>query len=158
MKNKKIKHKTAVFGANAKNETTLDRTLRTSFWGLLITIALSFALLLAGTAVAFLTDDPTAFVDPVGYVALFMSAFFGGFASAKLNKRAPYLTSALAGAGFVILSMLVSFTLPHSLASGSSIWLRLALHALSLLTFFIGAFASKKASAPQRKPKRKKRR
>ncbi len=146
MKNKKIKRK------SPQNETTLDKTLKSTLWSLLITACISIALLLLGTAAAYFTSDPTAFVDPVGYVAMGLSAFLGGFAASKLNKRAPYLTSVLTGAGFVLLSMLLSFVLPHSLASGMDIWTRLALHALSLAIFPLGALTGvKSASKPKHK-------
>ena len=152
MKSKKIKHRTAA------EETTLDITLKVALWGLLITVGISFALLLIGAAAAFFTGDPTSLVDPVGYVALFMSAFFGGFACSKLNRRAPYLSSVICGGCFVILSMLLSFLLPHQLASGMKIWSRLGLHALSLLTFPVGAFAGVRSASTNKRSKRRKRR
>lgn len=157
MKNKKAKHSAAPRGAH-KTENVFDKILNSSLLGLAVTIGISLTLLLGGTAAVFLTDDPTAFVDPLGFVALFLSTFLGGFCCSKINKRSPYLTSVICGALFVILSMLLSFALPHSLASGENIWSRLAIHALSLACFPLGAFIEKKSSSTTvHKRKRRKR-
>ncbi len=140
------------------SESTLDKTLKMALFGLLISSTIGIALILIGTALSLAMGDPTAFIDPIGYVSLFMSAFFGGFACSKLNRRAPYLTSMLCGGAFVILSMLMSFFLPHSLSSGNSIWTRLGLHTLSLLTFPLGSLVGMKSTDSHAKVKRKKRR
>lgn len=152
MKSKKTNHN---HKSAPSHETTLDRTLKASFWGLLITVGISLALMLSGTGIAFMTDDPTAFVDPIGYVALFTSAFFGGFACCKLNRSSSYLTSALTGAYFVILSMLLSFAIPHEFSSKMDIFLRLGLHMLTFVTFLVGCFASQKAGEPKKRKKRR---
>lgn len=154
MKNKRTPvkhHKKSTHGSDA----TINTALKSSFLGLLITAGISLALLFASTAAALMTDDPTALVTPIGYVSAFISAFFGGFACSKLNKKAPYLVAILCGAGFVILSMLISFALPHTLNSGMNIWLRLCLHALSFVMFPLGALISIKASKPKRKSKKR---
>lgn len=156
MKNKKIKRRTHST-QGAKRETTLDKTYKSILMGLGISAVVSLVLLLVGTAAALATNDPTAFVDPIGYVSLFLSAFFGGFACSKINRRAPYLTSTVCGALFVVFSMLVSFALPHTYASRDPIWSRLLLHALSLLTFPVGAFAATKAARTSHHKKRKRR-
>ena len=156
MKNKRfaIKHKPK---SSAKVEGAIDTALKSSFLGILISAGVGLALLFASTAAALMTDDPTAFVDPVGYVSLFVTSFLGGFICSKLNKCAPYLVSILCGAEFVILSMLFSLALPHSLASGMNIWTRLALHALSLILFPLGTLVSVKSSKPKRNKARKRR-
>jgi putative membrane protein (TIGR04086 family) len=123
---------------------------------ILSTAAISVALLLAGTAAAYLTPDPTAFVTPLGYVTLFMAAFFGGFAASKINKREPYLTSILTGLGFILLSAVSSLALPHTLSSGTELAVSILLRTLTLLTFPLGALVGIKASKP-RKHKRRKR-
>lgn len=149
MKSKDIKRKRR----NTQGvEDTLDKTLKNAFFGLLISAGISLLLLLVGTAAAFFTGDPTALVEPLGYVILFISTFFGGFACGKLNRRSPLLTSALCGFGFVILSMLISFVLPHTLASHLEAWQRLLMHLASFLCFPLGAIANKKAD---KKPKKR---
>ena len=155
MKNKKTKRRSE---APSSAANTLDRTMKDIGISLLITIGICIALLFVGTAIVYATNDPSAFVDPVGYVSLFVGCFFGGFASGKIGRRSPYMTSAVCGTLFVLISMLLSFTLPHSLASGMNLWTRLGIHALSFLTFPIGALSAIKASAPSRNSKRKRKR
>lgn len=147
-----MKHKkTKIRHHTPQNEGSLENTLKNALYSLGISLAIGLALLLIGTAVALALPDPTALIDPIGYVSLFVTAFLGGFASSKLNKRAPYLTAIICGAGFVILSMLISFALPHTLASGMNIWARLALHLLTFAVFPFGTLVSVKASKPKRR-------
>ena len=82
---KKNNHRTAVLRRNAKasEDNTLIKTLKASLWGLVITVAVSFLLLLIGTAVAYSTSDPSSLIDPISYVSLYMASFFGGFAFCK---------------------------------------------------------------------------
>lgn len=154
MKHKKIKKRSE----GSRADTTLDKTIKSIGVCLLITLGICLALLLIGTLIAYTTGDPTAFVDPIGYVSLFLGSFFGGFVCSKLSKHSPYITSAACGALFVLISMLFSFALPHSLASGMKIFTRLALHALSLITFPIGALVGVKSAenAPRKKKKKRK--
>ena len=153
MKNKIHVHKT-----KHQNETTLDKTLKSTGAALLLTFAIAFALMLIGTAAALGTKDPTALVTPLGYFTLFATSFFGGFACSKMNKRAPYLTSALTGAGFVLLCAIISFALPHTSDSGMTLLHRLVLHLASFLTFPVGAFAGIKSASPKKRAKTRKRR
>ena len=154
MKNKRIpvKH---IKKSVSKHDSTLDSTLKSSFLGMLITVGISLALLFASTAAALMTDDPTAFVEPIGYILIFIASLIGGFVCFKLNKKSPYLVSILCGTEFVLISMLFSLLLPHSLASGMKIWMRLLLHMLSLILFPIGTFMGFKMYKPQRKIKKR---
>ncbi len=156
MKSKKIKHKAAVRG-NSANDSMLDTSLKKSFWGFLITIAISLALLLCGTAAAFTTDDPTAFAEPIGYVSLLISAFFGGFICAKLNTASPYLTSLFTGIIFLLTLIICALALPHTLSSDIESAYRFILYGAALALFPIGALAGTK-SRRSRKPTKKRRR
>lgn len=141
--------------SNSHVESKLDTALKSSFLSILITAGVSLALLFASTAAALMTDDPTAFISPIGYVVKFISAFLGGFICSKLDRRSPYLTSALTGCAYVLLSMLFSFTLSHTLASGMNIWTRLALHVLSFALFPVGTIVGVKSEKSQHKKKRR---
>ena len=139
------------------NLSTLDRALVGSAWSLLATLVISAVLLLISTALTMLYSDPTSLADVVGYVCLYASAFLGGFAASKIEKGVPYLTSIFCGLFFVLLSMLTSIAVPHTLSSGMNVITRISLHALSLALFPIGAFAGVKGAKANR-PKKKKRR
>ena len=154
MKNQRIPLKRHVKNS-ATMESKLDTALKSSFLGILFTAGVSLALLFASTAAALMTDDPTAFASPIGYVSAFISAFLGGFICSKIDKRAPYLVSAITGCAFVLLSMLFSFAIPHTHASGMPLSLRLCLHGLTFLLFPIGTLVGVKASKPQRKIKKR---
>ena len=148
MKNKSSKN-------HAKGAGAPVTVLKSFLYGILSTAVIGLAPLLAGTAAAYLTPDPTAFVEPLGFVTLFITAFFGGFAASKINKRAPYLNAILTGASFTLISTLLALALPHTLASGTELLPRILLRALSLATFPLGALVGIKASKPQKRKRRK---
>ena len=155
---KKNNHRTAVLRRNAKasEDNTLIKTLKASLWGLVITVAVSFLLLLIGTAVAYSTSDPSSLIDPISYVSLYMASFFGGFACAKLNRRAPYLSSAMTSGAFILLGVLVSLIVPYSEHSLDSAWVGLTLRLLTLLVFFIGTLIGlKQGGAPKKRPQKR---
>ena len=154
---KKTKHKTAVFGRGSKasEDTTLIKTLKASLWGFLITVAISFLLLLIGTAVAYSTSDPSSLIDPVSYVSLYMASFFGGFACAKLNHHSPYLSSGLASSAFVLLSLLAAIAMPSSVSSLDSAWISLLLRLAVILLFFVGTMFGLKSAGKSHKPHKK---
>lgn len=155
MKNQRVAHN-KVRRNTLKKDSAMDKTIKSSFIGILITVGVSFTIMLANTAAALLTDDPTAFVTPVGYISPFVCALLGGFACSKLNKSSPYLTSAICACGFILLSMLFSFALPHSLASDINPLMRIGLHTLRIVTFLMGTLLGVKSAAnPQKKRKRK---
>lgn len=149
MKNKKINRHTH------KNTQALNGTLKSTCLSLCASVGISLSLLLSGTAIALLTPNPTSLIDPIGYVTPFLSAFFSGFAVSKINKHAPYQISLITAAGFVLISMLISLLLPHSLTSGMQIVTRLALHTLTFALFPIGTFVGLKSSRPSHTKKRK---
>ena len=148
-------------GGNMKNHPTHKKIRKTdksqtfnmqsSALGLLITLIIAIALLLLGSLVAYYSNDPSAFIEPIGYVTPFISAILGGFACSKLNKRDPIPCSALCGGYFVLLSMLASCALPHSLSSSMSIWIRLLIHTLILICFPIGAIMGIKSNNKHKK-------
>lgn len=154
MKNTRYSHKPSKKNLTKKDEA-LKKALKSSFLGILITSGISLALLFASTAAALMTDDPTAFIEPTGYVSALVTAFLGGFICSKIDKQSPYLVGIISGAGFVIISVLLSFTLPHSLASGMNIWLRLCLHAITFILFPIGTLIGIKSSKPKHKVRKR---
>ena len=156
MKNQRVAHK-KVRKNTIKKDSAMDKTLRSSFLGILITVGVSFTIMLASTAAALLTDDPTAFVNPIGYVLPFICAILGGFICSKLNKSSPYLTSIICAFVFVLLSMLLSFALPHSLSSEISPLMRIGLHSLHLIAFLFGTFVGIKSSTNTKKNKKRRR-
>ena len=157
MKNTRSNHKQHTF-SKQKDQSKFDAIINSALLGVLITIGISLLLLLFATAIAISFPDPLSLISPIGYVSLFVSAFFGGFVCSKLNKRAAYLSSTLCGCIFVIISMIISFAIPHTLASEIDIFTRILLHLLSLLTFPLGALAGIKGSKPVKSIRRKKRR
>ena len=155
MKNQRTVHK-SVRKSTIKRDTPMDRTLKSSFIGILATVGIGLALMFASTAAALLTDDPTAFVDPIGYILPFVCAFLGGFVCSKLNKSSPYHVSLICGGATVLITLAASFLVPPSLSTGSNIGARLLFNLLTLATFPIGTLISIKASKSN-KPKRKRR-
>lgn len=139
------------------SEAPIDKTLKVCALGVVITFCIGFFVLLLGTAIAYSMPDATALVNPIGYTSIFITSLLGGFAISKLEGRAPFLASIITGICFVILSMLLSFALPHAYASGLDVIYRLILHAISLALFPVGTFLGIKARRPLRKNKKYKR-
>jgi putative membrane protein (TIGR04086 family) len=145
MKNQRTVHK-SVKKNSIKRDTPMDKTLKSSFIGILATVGVGLALMFASTAAALLTDDPTAFIVPIGYVLPFVCAFLGGFVCSKLNKSSPYLVSLICGSAIVLITLVASFLVPPSLSAESNIGTRLILNALTLATFPIGTLIGIKSS------------
>ena len=146
---RKSGHRSAVSARKAASgdDSTIIKTVRASLISLLITVAISLLLLLAGTAVAYSTADPTALVPPISYAVLYVSALLGGVASAKLNRRAPYLTCGLASGAFALIGVLVAAALPDSLSTADSVWFSLILRLSAILVCFVGAILGTKQKA-----------
>ena len=68
-----------------KTDKSQTFNMQSSALGLLITLIIAIALLLLGSLVAYYSNDPSAFIEPIGYVTPFISAILGGFACSKLN-------------------------------------------------------------------------
>lgn len=154
---KKSKRRTAVSGNKAAsvNDTTLQKTLRASLFGFLISVALGALLLFVGTAVAYSTADPLPLIPPIAYTVLYLSALFGGFACAKLNKRAPYLTCSLCSGAFLLLGFVISALIPDSNDSVSSLGASLLLRSAEILIFFLGAAIGASSSSTTSRGRKK---
>lgn len=137
-----------------RNESASDKILKSSVLSLAITAAIGLTVLLLGAAIAYNTEDATALIEPIGYTAIFVTSFFGGFVSSKLCKTEPIAVSLVTGACFVLFSMLLSLALPHHLSSGMTLGYRAVLHLLSLALFPVGAVLGVKASHPKKRKRR----
>ena len=158
---KKSNHKnTAVSGQRNRQgdeNSTLIKILKGSLLSLLITFIISFVLILIGAAVAYSNPDPDKLILPISYVSLYISAFFGGFSSAKLNKSDRHLTAALTCALFILIGFLMSLFLPDN-TYGSELpkYLSLILRLAIIPVFFIGVTLANTRKSTSRSRKRRK--
>ena len=121
-----------------------------------IICALALSLVIA--SVLYKTTDPTKHLVPWAFSALYVSALFGGYAAARLNKGSALLCGACTGVILLTASLLVSLPLSHSMPSdydvAAALSLRAALIACSLIGSFIGV-SRKIDSSKSRKHKKR---
>ena len=91
--------------------------------GIAVMSAVLLAVTLAVTAIAYLTDDPTAHTVLLSSVALFVSGCIGGFAVAKRSSLAvAVISSACIGAALLLVGAISSGTAPglHGIINASA--------------------------------------
>ena len=115
--------------------------LKCSLWGLLATFISGLILISALSAAALASSDPLSLITPLSLLALFPSAFIGGFVTAKKVKEAPVLCGIICGGLSVVCAMLVSIVLKGLTSSGFELWQSLLLHAAVVVFSVLGALA-----------------
>ena len=124
--------------------------LRASFTAALTSLFLALAI----CALVLRAPDPTALLTPLALVALYISSLAGGFFSVRDRSDSPIVCGAASGILFMLLSSLASLFFPTELDSGRTFLTSALLHALIILFFCLGAYASVK----MKKSKKRKRR
>ncbi len=115
--------------------------LKSSLWGMLATFISGLILISVLSAAALASPDPLALITPLALVALFPSAFVGGFVTAKGVKDAPALCGIICGGLITLCGVLLSIILKDLASSELELWQALLLHALVVTFSVLGAFA-----------------
>ena len=115
--------------------------LKCSLWGLLVTFISGIILISVLSAAALASPDPLDLITPLSLVALFPSAFVGGFVTAKKVKDAPVMCGIICGGFATVCAMLLSVVLKDLSSSGFELWQSLLLHALVIVFSVLGALA-----------------
>ena len=117
-----------------------------AFCGLLISFALAL--------IIYKTSDPTKFVIPSAFTALYISSFIGGAAATGLNKGSALLCGLCVGVFSLAASLALSLPVPAMHSSGYKLTEALALRAVLVVCALFCAFVG--ASRKPRQQKRKK--
>lgn len=96
-----------VNGHKTKHDSrSLGKAIATS---LLVTLFLMLLLLLVLATVAYNSEDPSAFVAPASYAVTLFSAFFCGFAAARLRGKQGLFCGLLSGLAFLCVFLIGMF-------------------------------------------------
>ncbi|MBR3686428.1 MAG: TIGR04086 family membrane protein [Clostridia bacterium] len=139
-----VRSRTAPVAARTRSvdESPLFTTvLKCSLWGLLATFISGLILISALSAAALASPDPSGLITPLSLIALFPSAFIGGFVTAKKVKDAPALCGIICGGFATACAMLLSIVLKGLSSSSFELWQSLLLHALVIVFSVLGALA-----------------
>ena len=128
--------------------------LKCSLWGLLATFISGIILISALSAAALASADPSSLITPLSLLALFPSAFIGGFVTAKKVKEAPVLCGIICGGFFAVCAMLLSILLKALTASGFELWQSLLLHTAVVVFAVLGALAGSIKRVAKRRNRR----
>ncbi|MBE6684164.1 MAG: TIGR04086 family membrane protein [Ruminococcaceae bacterium] len=115
--------------------------LKCSLWGLLVTFISGIILISVLSAAALASPDPLSLISSLSLIALFPSAFIGGFVTAKRVKDAPALCGIICGGLSTVCAMLFSIVLKGISSSNFELWQSLLLHALVIVFSVLGALA-----------------
>ena len=82
--------------------------------GLLVSIFSSVALLLLFGWICFMQEDPDGLIGILGRVALYVSAFLGGFFASRFNRSMGLISGLTTGGVFMLTVVLLSMFLRES--------------------------------------------
>ena len=127
--------------------------------GLLFSVILGVFLALVMSWIICETDDPARYVTPTALIALYVPAFFGGFAAAVLNKKSALLCGLGVGVMLVALMFIASLLISNTLSGENGVISAVALRMAVLVSSILGAFVgiTKKSSRKKCAKKHKKR-
>ena len=120
----------------------------------LFTLALGCGLLLLASLAVYFTPNPSPLIRPLGIAIAALTALGGGFLSGRIQGQNALFYGLCNGTLLLALMLLLSL-LFRSLASGYSLWLSAALHAMIPLVSILGAILG---THQKPKPKKRKRR
>lgn len=131
----------AVRSRSGDDAPLFTTALKCSLWGILATFISGLIFISALSAAALASPDPLSLITPLSLIALFPSAFIGGFVTAKKVKDAPALCGIICGGFSTVCAMLFSIVLKGLSSSNFELWQSLLLHALVIVFSVLGALA-----------------
>lgn len=130
------------------NSGSIKKIVKSSFFGIIIGLAVGFALMLLFNIIAFGRENPSAFVAPFALASLFSSAFVCGFCSAKNNGREYILCGIISGTIYVLIIFLISLFIHRAGDTGTKLLPSIITRLIVLASSIAGGFlASKKKAA-----------
>ena len=115
--------------------------LKASVLGIAATFVSGIVFISILSAVALTSPDPSGLITPLSLLALFPSAFIGGFVTVKRVKDAPMLCGIICGGLSTACAMLLSIALKGLSSSSFELWQALLLHATVVIFSVLGALA-----------------
>ena len=124
-----------------EDEPIFARAMRGSLSGLVSFVAAGLVLISCAAAVAFAQANPDKLITPLALVALLLSAFAGGFTTARRTGDAPLLCGILCGGVITVFTIVVALILRGATGSGYELWQAAILHGATVLFSSLGSFA-----------------
>ena len=110
-------------------------------------------------AIIYRTSDPTSYIVPAAFSALYISSLIGGFFSSKLNGGSALLCGLLTGAMLLVVMFLISLPVSNDLSADLGIIENISLRAAIMVCTILGAFigVTKQRSKSKKRKTNKKR-
>ena len=137
-----------------EDSSLFKQTLSGAAYGTVAFLTTGLALISATTAIAYTNTDPSGLIAPLGLVSLFLSAFAGGFVTAKKVSEAPLLCGIVCGGMITVLAAFFGIILRGIPSSGYEFWQSAALHGSAVAFAVLGAFAGNVKRKPTKLRKR----
>lgn len=129
------------------------------FKGFLFEVLVGILLVFISAAAVYQSSDPDSISVPASLIALYLTAFFGGSITARINGNAALICGAINSLLLIFLIFSVSFTVPPFPYKTFSTGINLLLHFLIIPSSILGAYiGGKKRGKVGNSKKRKKRR
>ncbi len=129
--------------------------LKNSVKGLLVSIVSSAVLLLLFGWICYTREDPSALSGILGRVALYLSAFLGGFFASRFNREKGLLSGLATGGAFMLFVMMLSFLLRSG--NEPAKFMTWVMFLLILLVGIAGGYLGVPSGKRRKKKNRKKR-
>ena len=133
----------------------LKRIINSSLIGIGVIALSGLLLLLTVCFIALSSSDPLHLIAPLSMLALFPSAFLGGFVCSKRVEGSPLACGAVTAAMWTVVSLILSLCLFNTPSADYELWQSIILHLSSILFCIFGAFAGK--YKPRRNPRKQRR-
>ncbi len=123
--------------------------------GLLASLLASVILLFVFTWICYTREDPSMMISILGMVALYLSAFIGGFIASRFNRQNGLLSGLATGGVFMLVVIMLSFILRSGKESvGFVTWL---LFLLITVVSAVGGYLGVPSGKKRRRKNKKKR-
>lgn len=130
-----------------------------SLTGVTVAVGAMLLLSLALSAVVYSTSDPSAYVTPVAFTVLYISALAGGFTASRLNRHSAVLCGVTVGMVLLVIMFVFSLAVKSSLGADygveGEIGLRAAVIVCSLMGAFIGVMKNTNTNKNIKKHKKR---
>ena len=146
------KRRTKPFGSSLP-KTKPSSIFRSTLRGYLYSLGIGAVMTLILSFLVYSLADPNRYILPVSFCILYISALFGGFLSAKINRGSALLCGLLNGVMLIVTMLLISFLLSGTYSADYTPGLAVGLRGIAILLSVLGAMIGTHKTS--KKPKRK---
>ena len=141
------KNRFATSKQHSKKEDASAALLLDLIKSMAVTLLIGLLSLLICSLLAYFTEDPNAFIQPLGILSAAITAFGGGFAAMRFHRQSALLCGLLNGCALMAVMLLLSLAFASQASHYSmpiSLLLHLSLPILSVFGAFLGVPRAKK--------------